>query len=281
MRRPIVIAVAATAALATAGLGLATLTTSGVSATTATFSAAKERSETRTCTGDNDTYEITSGRYAGKIDFADPNSDLDGDVQIQVRTVLNKTDGVGYVDGWLRIKDTDRRGLARFVGTLDGSGNVDGFVQGQVSRKHAALLGGMSAKFSASGGFTEGKIGNGSTSLPAVLVGRPCKDTKPAPIAVRLVVKGKVSKLDSDVDHRRPEGRDSASELRHQGREVTIRRRRCRRDRGGDGLRPRRRQDDAPQAEQATLNRSSSTARRERAPSGRPLSFRSASRTAP
>jgi hypothetical protein len=197
MRRPLIFAVAATAALATAGLGLATLTTSGVSATTATFTAAKERSETRTCTGDSDTYEITSGRYAGKIDFADPNSDLDGDVLIQVRTVLNKTDGVGYVDGWLRIKDTDRRGHARFVGTLDGSGNVDGFVQGQVSRKHAALLGGVSAKFSASGGFTEGKIGNGTTSLPAVLVGRPCKDSKPGPIAVRLVVKGKVSKLDA------------------------------------------------------------------------------------
>lgn len=198
MRRPIVIAVTVTAALATAGLGLATLTTSGVSAATATFSAAKERSETRTCTGDTDTYEITNGRYSGKIDFADPNSDLDGDVQIQVRTVLNKTDGVGYVDGWLRLKDENRRGLARFVGTLDGSGNVDGFVQGGISRKHGALLGGMSAKFSSSGGFTEGKIGNGSTSLPAVLLsaGRACKTSKPAPIAVRLVVKGKVSKID-------------------------------------------------------------------------------------
>lgn len=58
------------------------------------------------------------------------------------------------------------------------------------------LLGGMSAKFSADGGFTEGKLGNGTTSLPAVLIGRPCKDSKPAGIAVRLVVKGKVSKLD-------------------------------------------------------------------------------------
>ncbi len=197
MRRPIVIAVATAAALATAGLALATLNASGVSATTATFSAAKERSETRTCTGNGDTYEITAGRYVGSVDFADPNSALDGPVRIQVRTVLNKTKGIGYVEGWLRIKDDDRRGHGKFVGTLDGSGNVDGFVQGRVNREYAVLLGSMSAKFSADGGFTEGKIGSGTTSLPAVLVGRPCKDSKPAGIAVRLVVKGKVSKLDA------------------------------------------------------------------------------------
>lgn len=197
MRRIILTAVAATAALATAGLALATLSSSGVSATTATFSAAKQRSETRTCTGNGDTYEITNGRYAGTIDFADPNSDLDGPVQIQVRSVLNKTKGVGYIQGWLRVKDDDRRGHGAFVGTLDGSGNVDGFFQGRVNRKYAVLLGGVSATFSADGGFTQGKLGNGTTSLPAVLAGRPCTDSKPAPVAVRLVVKGTVSALDA------------------------------------------------------------------------------------
>jgi hypothetical protein len=199
MRRPIVIAAATAAALATAGLALATLNASGVSATTAMFSAAKERSETRTCTGDNDKYEITNGRYAGKVDFADPNSDLDGPVTIQARTVLNVTDGVGYIQGSFRVKDDDRRANGSFVGTLDKDGNVDGFVQGRVNRHSAALLGGLSAKFSADGGFTEGKIGNGTTSLPAVLIGRPCKDSKPAGIAVRLTVKGKVSKLDTSI----------------------------------------------------------------------------------
>lgn len=199
MRRTIVIGVAIAAALSTAGLALATMSASGISATTATFNAAKERSETRTCTGNGDTYEITNGRYAGTVDFADPNSALDGPVWIQVRTVLNKTKGIGYVEGWLRIKDDDRRGHGRFVGTLDGSGNVDGFVQGRVNREYAVLLGSMSAKFSADGGFTEGKIGSGTTSLPAVLVGRPCRDSKPAGIAVRLVVKGTVSKLDTSI----------------------------------------------------------------------------------
>jgi hypothetical protein len=196
MRRIILSAVAATAALATAGLALATLNASGVSATTATFSAAKQRSETRTCTGNGDTYEITNGRYAGTIDFADANNDLDGPVLIQVRSVLNKTKGVGYIQGWLRTKDDDRRGHGAFVGTLDGSGNVDGFFQGRVNRKYAVLLGSVSATFSADGGFTAGKLGGGTTSLPAVLAGRPCTDSKPAGIAVKLVVKGTVSALD-------------------------------------------------------------------------------------
>lgn len=197
MRRLILSAVAATAALATAGLALATLHASGVSATTATFSAAKQRSETRTCTGNGDTYEITRGRYAGTIDFADPNSDLDGPVVLQVRAVLNKTKGVGYVQGWLWTRENDRRGHGSFVGTLDGSGNMDGFFQGRVNRRYAVLLGGVSARFSADAGFTEGRLGNGSVNLPAVLAGRPCTDSKPAGIAVKLVVKGAVAALDS------------------------------------------------------------------------------------
>ena len=197
MRRTILIAVGAAVALATAGIALATLSAAGVSATTATFNAAKERSETRTCTGDGDTYEITNGRYTGKIDFADPNSDLDGPVTIHARLVRNMSDKIGYVDGWFRIKDDDRRGHGKFVGVVDGDGNVDGFVQGRVNRHYALVLGGLSAKFSNDGGFTEGRLGNGTTSLPAVLVGRPCKNSKPAGIAVRLVVKGKVSQLDA------------------------------------------------------------------------------------
>ncbi len=134
---------------------------------------------------------------SGTIDFADPNSDLDGPVTIQVRLVRNTTDKIGYVEGWFRIKDDDRRGHGKFVGVVDGDGNVDGFVQGRVNRQYAVLLGGLSAKFSNDGGFTEGKLGSGTTSLPAVLVGRPCKNSKPAPVAVRLVVKGTVSALDS------------------------------------------------------------------------------------
>ncbi len=197
MRRIILSAIAATATLVTAGLALATLNASGVSTATASFSAAKQRSQTRTCTGNGDTYEISNGRYVGTIDFADPNSDLDGPVVIQVRTVLNKTRGVGYVQGWLRTRDDDRRGHGDFVGTLDGSGNVDGFFQGRVNRKYALLLGSVSAKFSADGGFSEGRLGNGAVSLPAVLAGRPCRDSRPVGIAVKLVVKGTVSALDA------------------------------------------------------------------------------------
>lgn len=197
MRRIIVSALAAAVALSTAGLAVAKLNASGVSATTATFSAAKERSETRTCTGDGKTYEITSGRYVGAIDFADPNSALDGPLAIKVRAVVNKTDGIGWIEGSFRGRDDARRTHARFWGALDGSGNLDGFLQGRANERNAVLLGSLSATFTADGGFAGGKLGNGSTSLPAVLAGRPCKDSKPAGTAVRLSVKGEVTAIDA------------------------------------------------------------------------------------
>jgi hypothetical protein len=195
VRRILISGLAAAVALATAGFALATLKSAGVSSATATFSAAKQRSETRTCTGDGDTYEITNGRYVGTIDFADPNSDLDGPVTIHARTVLNKTDGIGYVAGSFWVKDDDRRAHGSLWAVIDGNGNLDGAVQGRVNRRIALLIGSASAKFSADTGFSEGKLGNASVSLPAVLIGRPCKDTKPAGVAVRLSVKGEVTDI--------------------------------------------------------------------------------------
>ena len=126
VRRILISGLAAAVALATAGFALATLKSAGVSSATATFSAAKQRSETRTCTGDGDTYEITNGRYVGTIDFADPNSDLDGPVTIHARTVLNKTDGIGYVAGTFWVKDDDRRAHGSLWAVIDGNGNLDG-----------------------------------------------------------------------------------------------------------------------------------------------------------
>lgn len=199
MRRTIVIALVAAVALTTAGIAVATLGPSGVSATTATFSAARSHGETRTCTGNGSTYEITRGRYVGTIDFAEPNNELDGPLTIDARSVLNTTTGIGYVDAWVRGRDGDRTVRGRLVGTLDGSGKVDGFFQGRASHRSGVLLGAVSATFTAAGGFADGRLGNGTTSLPAVLVGKPCTSTKPAGIAVRLLVRGDVAAIAPDA----------------------------------------------------------------------------------
>ena len=75
MRRTLVFALAAVTALSLASVAVATLRSAGISATTATFQAAKTRTDTRTCTGDGDTYQISNGWYVGTVDFASPNDD--------------------------------------------------------------------------------------------------------------------------------------------------------------------------------------------------------------
>ena len=203
MRRTFMITLAAVAALTLASVAVATLRSSGISSTTATFQAAKNRTEVRSCTGDGDTYQLTRGAYAGTVDFASPNDLLDGPISLHVSSVLNQTDGIGWITGWFRIKDDvsdqdERRAHGRFWGTLDGSGKLDGFIQGRVNRRLALLVGGMSATFTPEGGFVDGKIGSAAHHNPAAIVGRPCKDSKPAGVAVRLAVKGEVSAVSSD-----------------------------------------------------------------------------------
>lgn len=192
MRKTLSIAAVAVIALVVAGGAVATLRAAGVSTTTATFSAERERVALRTCSGNGDEYVIGKGTYLGSITFADPNADLGGPIRIYAVSVYNRTDGVGWVSGWIRTRDDDRRPHGRFWATLGSGGALDGFLQGRVNRRLALLFGDLSATFDAEHGFSDGKLGNGTTSLPAVLAGRPCAETKPAPIAVRLIVRGKV-----------------------------------------------------------------------------------------
>lgn len=192
MRRALSTAAVTGLALVVAGVALATLRSTGVSTTAATFSATKERLTLRTCTGNGDEYVIGKGTYVGTMTFADPNADLGGPIRIWATSVYNKTDGVGWAHGWIRSRDSDKRPNGRFWSTLGSGGSLDGFFEGRVNRRLALLFGNLSATFDAQTGFSSGKLGNGTTSLPAVLAGRPCAETKPAPIAVKLIVKGKV-----------------------------------------------------------------------------------------
>jgi hypothetical protein len=197
MRKTLVIAVVTGIALVVVGAGLATLRATGVSTATATFSATKERLTLRTCTGNGDEYVIGKGTYLGSMVFADPNADLGGPVRIWATSVYNKTDGVGWVNGWIRSRDSDKRPNGRFWATLGTGGSLDGFFEGRVNRRLALLFGDLSATFDAQNGFSDGKLGNGTTSLPAVVAGRPCAEPNPAPIAVKLIVKGKVESVSS------------------------------------------------------------------------------------
>ncbi len=131
MRRTLIIALGALAALSTAAVAVAAFTAAGVSVTTATFSTDKATDvRTRTCTGaDGKEFTITNGRYTGQADFANPAADLDGPLTINARTVVSKSDGLGYVTGSFRVKDDDTRFAGAFSGTLKGDKLV-GFLAG-------------------------------------------------------------------------------------------------------------------------------------------------------
>lgn len=195
MRKTIILGATAAVGLVLAGIAVAHLSPSGSTAAAGTFTATRDRADTRTCSGPDGRYEITRGRYVGAA--TGDNDALVGPIELQVRAVYNVDKKIGWLEGWLKIRkgDDDRRSTGRVWATLGDGGAVNGFVQGRVSHHYAGLFSGLTATFSPSGGFTNGKLGGagGQTNL-AVLVGRPCTGGSSG-IAVKLTVKGEITEI--------------------------------------------------------------------------------------
>jgi hypothetical protein len=182
MRKTVMIAITAAAALATAAVAMAAVfTASGVTATTATFSTDKvARLHARSCTGaDSKAFTVTDGQYTGVADFTNPALDLDGPLAIHAKTTYSTTDGLGYVEGSFRVRDDPTRLNGRFSGTLKGSALV-GFLTASSRGHHARVLSNLSATFDPASGFTGGLLGSGSsTAVLAVIAGPTCPKPKP------------------------------------------------------------------------------------------------------
>lgn len=179
MRRTFIVAIGTAVALATAAVAIAVTSTSGVSTTTGTFAAGKEKANTRVCTGaDGKTFELTKGHYTGIMAFS-PVSDLNGTLRIHAKTTYSTTDSLGYVEGSFRVKDGDSRVSGKLSGTLSGT-NFVGFLTGKARGKHARIVGNISAVFDPKGaGFSGGMLGaGGSTAVMAVIGGPACKGDK-------------------------------------------------------------------------------------------------------
>ena len=202
MRKTLIIALGAAVALVSAAVAMAAVfTASGVSATTATFSTDKvDHMKSRSCTGgDGKAFTLTKGRYTGPLaDFTNPGgpgNELDGPVSIDAHTTYSTTDGLGYVDGSFRVKDDDTRLNGKFWGTLRGDQLV-GFISASSRGHHARVIGNLSATFNPATGFTNGAIGEGSsTGVLAVLAGPVCKPPKPKPAP-----HAKLTRVSGEVD---------------------------------------------------------------------------------
>lgn len=169
--RKLLLAAVGLFALAAAGLALAKPSGSSVASVSGTFTATTaSHSEQRSCTtSDGKTIESTSATYTGT---AAGDASLAGDLTVHARSVIDTTDDLGTVRGSVRIGG----GEARFSGVYD-HGKLSGLLTGHVGKKdaHSTLLANVSAGFSASGGFTGGKIGASDGGSAVELTAGGCK----------------------------------------------------------------------------------------------------------
>lgn len=186
--------VAALAVVGTAGIALAgpsgSRTTKSVSAT---FTATTvKHSKTTTCTGSDGTYAVTHATYTGSSTSSDPR--LNGTLVVDVESVLNTSSNLGTLKGHFHIRNSSS-------GTADGSltgvlsgGTLQGLATGHVHGPRpskgsppsppmlpGALLGNVTASFSAAGGFTSGSLGSGSGTDTATVMSGSCPRTPKPP----------------------------------------------------------------------------------------------------
>ena len=177
--RKLILMMAAFAMFATAGIAVAHGVDSGknVKSAAGTFTATTVgSSQTRSCTTtDGKAITITSATYTGT---SAGDADLTGTATLQVRSTIDTTDGLGIVQGRLKIDASGGDTTAHFDGVYD-HGTVAGLASGHAAAEHVALLANISASFSPTAGFTGGKIGGGTAGGSAVEVGPArCASTK-------------------------------------------------------------------------------------------------------
>lgn len=195
--RKLMLVTAAVAMFATTGLAVARGfdNVKSVKSVAGTFAATTVvNSQTRSCTtADGKTIASTNATYTGT---ASGDLDLSGPATFQVRATINTTDGLGVLSGKLKIAASGGDTVAHFDAVYD-HGAIAGVASGHAATPHAALLGNLSAGFSATGGFTGGKIGGGTAGGSAVEIGpgkcAPSTSTKPETSEAR----GSVSALSS------------------------------------------------------------------------------------
>jgi hypothetical protein len=168
-------------ALATAGMavGQGLKATKAAKAVAGTFTATTvSHVDTKTCTTtDGKTLVMSHDRYSG---LSTGDADLTGPITLDVRSVINTTDDVGMAEGKLKIDvATGKDTVAHYSGVYAGDG-FGGLADGHANDPGVKLLANLSADFSTAGGFTNGKLGGGTTGGSAVELGPgKCAPVKP------------------------------------------------------------------------------------------------------
>ena len=181
MKRTLVLASTALVALVATGLAVGhglDGNTKSARAVTGTFTATTaSRVETRTCTTtDGKTLVTTNGTYSGT---AAGDADLTGNATLRATSLINTTDNIGVVSGTLRIDVAAGRDTQAQFDAVYTGGQIAGLATGHAHDPAARLVANVSAGFTGSGGFTNGKIGGGTAGGAAVELGPGrCQATK-------------------------------------------------------------------------------------------------------
>jgi hypothetical protein len=184
MRKRLLIAIGATAALVAAATAYAAFTASGISTTAATLTTATASDvRTRQCTGgDGKAFTITDAKFTGTADFTNPAADLDGPLSLRAKTWVDDASKLGVVEGSFKVRDDDTDFHGRFVGTVDGTGKFAGFLTGDAHHgSKVKVLGTLSGTWAGNTGFASpgGQLGTAPASAAlAVIVGPVCKKQK-------------------------------------------------------------------------------------------------------
>lgn len=196
MRR-LIFTAAATLALIGAGIAVAHEGQSkSVKQVSATFTATTAGNvHTATCTGSDGAYATTHGEWTGTATSSEPT--LNGNATIDADALVNTTTGDGTVSGRIRIDTSDgHHTSAAFDGVVDKNGNLAGFAEGRNADQGAKVIGNLSATWSSTGGFSNGKLGGGTSGGNAVLVGQGgCQPQRTQPATTE--VRGQVSAVSS------------------------------------------------------------------------------------
>ena len=186
-----VLLTAALGALVATGVAVATLKSADVAAASATLTATTPSNvQTRSYTCDGQTFEVTTGRWAGTA--TSTIGDLNGAAVVHAKSVYNVTKKLGWIDGSIKISGADDRSHLGFT-AVNSDGKLDGWVRGHAGRGDGAVFGSLTAAFSKAGGFTGGAIGSG-TGTNAALIAKTirCNSQRTPKPSVHLLVRGQI-----------------------------------------------------------------------------------------
>ena len=171
MRRKLLVMTAAVGSLS-AGVAVGALQPSATTPVTARFDAKPVAEMSRACDATHTEFRVA---FQGTQTSSDPR--LAGNLDVRVRSVVSTTNGAGYTEGVVVVRDATTSAVklrATVVGVVERDGGVEGFLNGVTGAPSSArLLANFNAQQDLTTGAVKGELGqdtlSGTSKDPAVL----------------------------------------------------------------------------------------------------------------